>query len=58
MITDDQIEARPYPDDPSVWSVGITLPGGIYVGVACHDEALIPAAKAQVRERCAEILSR
>lgn len=58
MITNDEIEALPYPDDPTVWSVGITLPDGTYVGVACHDETLILDAKAQVRARCAEILGR
>jgi hypothetical protein len=58
VISDDQIEALPYPDDASVWSVGITLPDGTYVGVACPDEALIPAARAQVRARCAELLNR
>lgn len=58
MISDDQIEALPHPDDSSVWSVGVTLPDGTYVGVACHDEGLIPAAKAQVRARCAEIARR
>ncbi len=57
VISDDQIEALPFPDDASVWSVGITLPDGTYVGVACPDEALIPAAKAQVRARCAEVLN-
>jgi hypothetical protein len=58
VITDDQIAAIPHPDDSSVWSVGVTLPDGTYVGVACHDEGLIPAAKAQVRARCIEILNR
>ena len=55
-IFDHQITALPHPDDPSVWAVGITLPSGVYVGVACHDETLIPSAKAQVRARCAEII--
>jgi len=58
VISDDQIEVLPFPDDASVWSVGITLPDGTYVGVACPDEALIPVAKAQVRARCAEVLNR
>jgi hypothetical protein len=57
VISDDQIAATPHPDS-AVWSVGVTLPDGTYVGVACHDEGLIPAAKAQVRARCAEILNR
>lgn len=57
MITDEQIEALPYPDDPSVWSVGITLSDGTYVGVAVPDGALMPEAKAQVRARCDEILN-
>jgi hypothetical protein len=53
-ISDDQIDARAYPDDAAVWSVGITLPDGTYVGVACPDETLVPAAKAQVRHVTSE----
>jgi hypothetical protein len=56
-ITDEQIHALPHPDDPTVYSVGITLPDGTYVGFAVLDEANIPAARAAVRARCAEILS-
>ena len=54
MLTDAQIEALPHPDDPSVWSVGVTLPDGTYAGVAVHDDALIPAAKEQIRARLKE----
>ena len=50
VVVDDQIEVHPFPDDPTVLSVGVTRPDGTYVGVAVHDEAL-PAAKNQVRAR-------
>lgn len=56
-ITDDKIEVLPFPDDPSVWSVSVTLSDGTYVGVAVHDEALIPSAKEHVRTRCVQILN-
>ena len=54
-LSDEQIEARPYPDDPDVWSVGITLPDGTYVGVAVPSADDIPAAKAEIRARCAAL---
>jgi hypothetical protein len=53
-ITDDQIIAE-YNGDLDVWSVGITLPDGTYVGVGCATEAEVPAAMAQVRARCANL---
>jgi hypothetical protein len=56
MITDDQIRAE-YNGDLGVWSVGITLPDGTYIGCGCATEAEVPSAKAQVRERCAHLLN-
>jgi len=54
LITDEQILAE-YDGAAGVWSVGITLPDGTYVGCACATEAEVPRAKAQVRARCAEL---
>ena len=56
MITDEQI-ATEFSDELDVWSVGVTLPDGTYVGCGCATEAEIPNAKAEVRARCAEILN-
>lgn len=56
LITDAQITAE-YSGALDVWSVGITLPNGTYVGCGCATEAEVPSAKAQVRARCAELLS-
>jgi hypothetical protein len=56
LVTDDQIRAE-YNGDLGVWSVGITLPDGTYIGCGCANEAEVPSAKAQVRERCAHLLS-
>jgi hypothetical protein len=55
-ITDDQIDVL---EDygSGVWSVGITLPNGTYVGVGVSNVDDIPAAKTQVRARCAEIFN-
>ena len=55
-ITDAQILAE-YNGDLDVWSVGITLPDGTYVGFGCATEAEVPSAKAQVRTRCAALLA-
>lgn len=54
LVTDDQIIAE-YNGEEDVWSVGITLPDGTYVGFGCANEAEVPSAKAQVRARCAEL---
>jgi hypothetical protein len=54
-ITDEQILAE-YSHELGVWSVGITLPDGTYVGFGCATEAEVPLAKADVRARCAELL--
>ena len=56
LITDAQILAE-YNGDLDVWSVGITLPDGRYIGVGCATEAEVPSAKAQVRARCAELFN-
>ncbi len=56
LITDAQICAE-YNGDLDVWSVGVTLPDGTYVGFGCATEAEVPSAKEQVRARCAEILN-
>ena len=56
LVTDEQILAE-YNGDLDVWSVGITLPDGTYVGFGCVTEAEVPSAKAQVRARCAELLA-
>lgn len=56
LITDEQILAE-YNGDLDVWSVGITMSDGTYVGFGCATEAEVPSAKAQVRARCAEILN-
>ena len=56
LITDEQITAE-YSGELDVWSVGITLPDGTYVGVGCATEAEVPSAKVQVRARCAELLA-
>ncbi len=53
-IADDQIVAE-YNGDLGVWSVGVTLPDGTYVGFGCATEAEVAQAKAQVRARCAEL---
>ena len=55
-ITDAQILAE-YNGDLDVWSVGITLPDGTYVGFGCATEAEVPSTKEQVRARCAELLA-
>lgn len=55
-ITDEEILAE-YNGDLDVWSVGITLPDGTYVGFGCATEAEVPSAKARVRARCAELLA-
>ena len=55
-ITDEEILAE-YNGDLDVWSVGITLPDGTYVGFGCATEAEVPSAKAQVRARAAELLA-
>ena len=54
-LTADTITAE-YSGELDVWSVGITLPDGTYVGVGCATKAEVPSAKAQVRARCAELL--
>jgi len=54
LVTDEQILAE-YSSDLGVWSVGLTLPDGTYIGVGCATEAEVPSAKAQVRMRCAEL---
>lgn len=54
LVTDEQILAE-YNGELDVWSVGITLPDGTYVGFGCATEAEVPSAKAQVRARCAEL---
>jgi hypothetical protein len=56
LITDEQIRAE-YNSELDVWSVGITLPDGTYIGCGCASEAEVPSTKAQVRARCAEILN-
>lgn len=56
LITDEQILAE-YNGELDVWSVGITLPDGTYVGFGCASEAEVPSAKAQVLARCAELLN-
>jgi len=56
LITNEQILAE-YNGELGVWSVGITLPDGTYIGYGCATEAEIPRAKEQVRARCAEILN-
>ncbi len=52
LITDDQILAK-YDGELDVWSVGVTLPDGTYIGYGCATEAEIPRAKEQVRALCA-----
>ena len=54
LTTDEQILAK-YDGELGVWSVGITLPDGTYVGCGCATEAEVPSAKAQVRTRCAAL---
>lgn len=54
LITDDQILVAHNGD---VWSVSVILPDGTYIGVGCATEAEVQGAKAQVLERCAELLS-
>lgn len=56
-ITDDQICAE-YSWELDVWSAGITLPDGTYIGCSCVTEAEVPSAKAQVRARCATLNTR
>jgi hypothetical protein len=55
-ITDDQISAA-YNMELGVWSVGITLPDGTYVGCGCATEDEVPLAKVQVRARCAALFN-
>jgi hypothetical protein len=50
------IVALPDPSDPTVWSVGTTLPDGTYVGVAVPDKSLIEEAKEAVRRRALALL--
>ena len=57
LITDEQIRAE-YNGDLDVWSVGVTLPDGTYVGCGCATEAEVPSAKEQVRARCADLHAR
>ena len=52
----EQITAE-YGGELDVWSVGITLPDGTYVGVSCAIEASVPSAKAQVRARCVALFN-
>jgi hypothetical protein len=54
LIMDEQILAE-YNSELDVWSVGITLPDGTYVGFGCATEDEVPSTKAQVRARCAEL---
>ena len=55
-ITDEEILAE-HNSELDVWSVGITLPDGTYVGVGCATEAEVPSAKAQVRARCVALFN-
>ena len=56
LITDEKILAE-YNGELGAWSVGITLSDGTHVGFGCATEAEVPGAKAQVRERCAELFN-
>jgi hypothetical protein len=56
LIAYEQISAE-YNGDLDVWSVGVTLPDGTYVGCGCATEAEVPIAKQQVRARCADLLN-
>lgn len=51
------IVALPHPDDPTVWSVGTTLPDGSYVGVAVPDVTMIAEAKEAARRRVLALTS-
>jgi DNA-binding XRE family transcriptional regulator len=55
-VADLMIVALPDPSDPTVWSVGTTLPDGTYVGVAVPDKALIADAKEAIRRRALALL--
>ena len=56
LITDEKILAE-YNGELGVWSVGITLSDGTYVGFGCATETEVPSTKAQVRARCAELFN-
>jgi hypothetical protein len=53
-VKDEQISVE-YSSELDVWSVGVTLPDGTYVGCGCATEAEIPGAREQVRLSCAEL---
>jgi hypothetical protein len=51
---DEHIHAE-YNGELGVWSVGVTLSNGLYVGCGCATENVVPSAKVQVRATCAEL---